>query len=165
MARRRFSRDRSGRFHPHLGRSEQELLEDLPRQARSSLVAEDPAASRLFPVAYPDNDEAEAEYRSLMGEGLLAHHQHALDTLAATAGADSVDEDELQQWMGALEVLRLLLGTQLEVSEDMTEIDPTDPQAQHYAVYGYLSMLQGEIIEVLSGALDGRHTSNPGEEG
>jgi hypothetical protein len=54
-------------------------------------------------------------------------------------------------------VLRLVLGTQLDVSEDMTEINADayadDVEAQQYFVYGYLSMLQGEIIDTLAQAL------------
>ncbi|MHB8681394.1 MAG: DUF2017 family protein [Acidimicrobiales bacterium] len=151
--RRRFTRDRQGRFHPHLGAQERELLEALPREAQGLLVKGEPAAARLFPVAYPDDPVAEADYEALMGEGLLARHQGALDTLAQTAGADSLDEDELHQWLGALEVLRLVLGTELDVSEDVAEIDALDPRAPQYAMYAYLSMLQGEIVEVLAASL------------
>ncbi|MHB8329194.1 MAG: DUF2017 family protein, partial [Acidimicrobiales bacterium] len=94
--RRRFARDRQGRFHPRLEPPEQELLGSLPRQAQSLLAEDDPAAARLFPVAYPGDADAESDYRSLMGGALLARHQYALDTLASTAASASIDEDELQ---------------------------------------------------------------------
>ena len=92
----------------------------------------------------------------MMGDQLLEHHHRALDTMVSTVDAATIDVDELAGWLGAVEVLRLLLGTQLDVSEDMTEIDPfdsDDPLADQFTVYQYLSMLQNEIVEALSAAL------------
>lgn len=146
----RFIRDRDGRFHPNLEPTEQDLLAELPGQAMGLLTEDEPSARRLYPVAYPDDEQAEKDYRSVMGETLQARHRAVLDTMAETARAESIDEPELMQWMGALEVLRLVLGTQLDVTEDMAEIDALDPRAPQFAVYAYLSMLQGEIIEALA---------------
>lgn len=152
-SRRRFSRDRQGRFHPRLDRSEQELLESVARQAQEVLVADDADTTRLYPLAYPDDAQAQSEYREMMGQGLRDRHQHSLDTLAVTASAETIDESELQQWMGALEVVRLVLGTRLDVQEDVEEIDALDPRAGQYALYAYLSVLQGEIVEALAALL------------
>ena len=61
-----------------------------------------------------------------------------------------------------MEVLRLLLGTQLDVSEDMAELDPLDPldaedpRTDQLTVYQYLSMLQNEIVDALSLHCPGR---------
>ncbi|HLI75174.1 MAG TPA: DUF2017 family protein [Acidimicrobiales bacterium] len=151
--RRRFVRDRDGRIRPGLDRTGRQLLQSLPRQAQGLLEHDDPSAARVFPVAYPDDERAEAEYRETIGSQLLQRHQRALDTLAATVDSPTVDEDELRQWLGALEILRLVLGTQLDVSEDMTEVSPFDPQAQQLAVYQYLSILQGEIVDTLAESL------------
>jgi len=151
--RRRFWRDRHGRIRPGLEDPERDLLRMLPDQARELVDHDDPAAKRLFPVAYLDDEAAQADYRDMMGTSLLEHHQHALDTLVATVDAPTIDADELQAWLGAVEVLRLLLGTQLDVSEDFTEIDPADPRADQFTVYQYLSMLQNEIVDTLAAAL------------
>jgi hypothetical protein len=153
IGRRRFVRDHEGRVRPGLDRAGRELLRSLPRQAQTILEHDDPSAARLFPVAYPGDDRAEREYREMMGSQLLQRHQQALDTLATTVDAPSVDDDELRQWLGALEVLRLVLGTQLDVSEDMIDLDPVDPQASQFAVYQYLSILQSEIVDTLAEAL------------
>jgi|SRR5579884_2225 len=150
---RRFARDAQGRFHPRLRTLEQQLLENLPRQAQMLLVDDDPSTERLFPPAYLGDAEAEAEYRSLMADSLRTRHQLALDTLAATAGEETIDEEQLQMWMGALEVMRLVLGTQLDVTEDMDAVDPSDPRIEQFAVYQYLSMLQDEIVGALTTAL------------
>lgn len=151
--RRRFTRDRQGRFHPRLSPQERELLEGLPAQAQELLAARDASTKRLFPVAYPDDPAAEREYQTLVGESLLDHHRHALDCLAQTATAETVEVGELEQWMGALEVLRLVLGTQLDVTEDMTSVDPEDPRAPGLALYGYLSLMQEEVVAALAGML------------
>lgn len=154
MSRRRhFGRDRDGRFRPRLEAGERELLASVARQAQELLAADDPDTGRLYPVAYPEDAEAQAEFMALMGDGLRDRHQRALDTLAATADADVLDEGELQQWMGALEVMRLVLGTRLDVEEDMQQIDALDPRAGQYALYAYLSVLQGDIVDALADLL------------
>jgi len=153
IGRRRFARDRHGRIRPGLEAPERELLRMLPEQARELVAHDDHSAQRLFPVAYPDDEAAQTDYREMMGTQLLEHHQQALDILLATVDAATIDTDELHGWLGAVEVLRLLLGTQLDVSEDMTEVDPADPRADQLTVYQYLSMLQNEIVDTLAAAL------------
>jgi len=149
-------RDRHGRIRPGLEAPERELLRMLPEQARELVDHDDPTAQRLFPVAYPDDAAAQNDYHEIMGTQLLEHHQQALDAMMATVDEPTIDADELAGWLGAVEVLRLLLGTQLDVSEDMVDmdpIDPDDPRADQFTVYQYLSMLQNEIVEALSAAL------------
>jgi Domain of unknown function (DUF2017) len=153
VSRRRFTRDRHGKFHPRLSEEERELLEALPSQALALLAAKDESTRRLFPVAYPDDPGAEREYQALVGESLLGRHRRALDTLIQGARADTVDHGELEQWMAALEVLRLVLGTKLDVQEDIDRIDPADPRAPELALYAYLSMLQEEVVFALAGTL------------
>jgi hypothetical protein len=50
----------------------------------------------------------------------------------------------------ALNQLRLVLGTRLDVTEDVYEtvIDPLDPDASDLAVYLYLTWLQEQFVEV-----------------
>ena len=149
-------RDRHGRIRPGLEAPERDLLRMLPEQARELVDHDDPTAQRLFPVAYPDDAAAQHDYHEMMGTQLLDHHQQALDAMMATVDEPTIDADELAGWLGAVEVLRLLLGTQLDVSEDMVDmdpIDPDDPRADQFTVYQYLSMLQNEIVEALSAAL------------
>jgi hypothetical protein len=155
ITRRRFARDRHGRIRPGLEEPERQLLRMLPEQARELVDHDDPTAKRLFPVAYLDDEAAQSDYHEIMGAQLLEHHRHALDTLMATVDAPTIDIEELHTWLGAIEVLRLLLGTQLDVSEDMAEVDPADPRADQLTVYQYLSMLQNEIVDTLAAALPG----------
>jgi hypothetical protein len=140
---------------------EQQLLEMLPRQVQELLERDDPSTARVFPVAYTDDAKAEADYREMMGAQLLNQHQRALDTLSSTAGAASLDEGEIHEWLDALEVLRLVLGTQLDVSEDGAMVEETDPRATEFTIYHYLSMLQGEIVDALAAALPDAGTAGP----
>ena len=75
--------------------------------------------------------------------------------LEETIDAEHLDEDQLLAWMRALNHVRLVLGTRLDVTEDGDErpMSPRDPRAPAFAVYDYLTYLQGEIIDALSSAL------------
>ncbi len=45
--------------------------------------------------------------------------------------------------------MRLALGVVLEVTEDEPVIDPSDPRAQGFELYQWLTWLQGSLVEVL----------------
>ena len=42
----------------------------------------------------------------------------------------------------------------LEVTEDDTEIDPKDPRAPGFELYGWLTWLQGSLVEELLGDME-----------
>jgi hypothetical protein len=112
----------------------------------------DPVLERLFPVAYPEDRDRETEYRLLAQGELLDSHLAALTALEETVDASRLDEEGLLAWMRALNEVRLVLGVRLEVTEEGDErpSDETDPRAPAFAVYDYLTWLQGEIIEALA---------------
>ena len=50
--------------------------------------------------------------------------------------------------MGAVNDIRLVIGTKLDVSEDPSfDIDEDDPDAQAHAIYTYLGWLLEQIVE------------------
>jgi Domain of unknown function (DUF2017) len=155
VAARRIQRDRKGRYRLRLPQEERELLQSLPEQMRDVLRTDDPALRRLFPPAYPDDPEADDEFRRLMREELLEGKLAALRIVEETAGADHLTGQQLEGWLGALESLRLYLGTQLDITEEVYErdLDPADPAAPALALYGYLSWLQEEAVAALSSSL------------
>ena len=156
MFRARIRRTKDGRFSLRLGEDERALLARLPGEMRELLAGgDDPALQRLFPPAYVSEAEHEAEYRKLMGGDLAASHVAALDVMEATANADELDIDQLTAWMRALNEIRLVLGTRLDVSEedDWFDVDDADPRAPAYALYGYLGALQVDVVDALSQAL------------
>ncbi len=110
-----------------------------------------PSLRRLFPPAYPRDDEAERSYIDVTRAGLLEHHREALQLLAETADAKSLDSEQVQGWMTAINDIRLVLGTVLDVRED-GEL-PGGQLTQQMLYYYYLSSLQTELVEFLSGWL------------
>jgi len=157
MLARKIRRTRNGELQVRLSHDERDLLRSLPGQLRQLLAdePEDPSLRRLFPPAYTTDDDREAEYRRLMGDDLQERLLAALAVLEETAGAERLTEDQASGWLSALNSLRLVLGTRLDVSEDMlgSEVDPSDPSAPLLALYGYLSWLEEQVVEALAGGL------------
>jgi hypothetical protein len=154
--RRRFVRQGDGTYTVRLEDEERELLGDLPGHLASLVEAEpdDPWLQRLFPAAYPKDPEREAEWRLLMSVDLHDRRQEQLRTLAATAGATSVTEEELLGWAQAINDLRLYLGTRLDVSEETGIEDLDDEDDQHlFVLYSWLGALQEETVVALSESL------------
>ena len=150
----RIKRTRKGDFQLRLPIEERDLLRSLPGQLRDLLGTDDPSLHRLFPPAYTDDaeHEHEDEYRRLMGDELEEHHRQALVIMEETIDAERLDEEQLTGWLGALNQLRLVLGTRLDVSEDMyeQEMDPADARAPAFALYSYLGWLQEQAVAALA---------------
>jgi Domain of unknown function (DUF2017) len=156
MAKRGIKRDRkAGGYLLNLPPEERALLRSLPAQFRDVLQTDDPSLRRIFPPAYTDDDDANDEFQRLMREELLEGKLAALAIVEQTAGADHLTGEQLEGWLGALESLRLFLGTQLDVTEETyaIELDPDDPSAPALALYSYLSWLQEQAVEALSSSL------------
>lgn len=147
----RFKRLRGGGYKVRLPEGERELLASLPGQVVELLDAEDPSTFRLFPPAYTDDPARNDEYRRFMGDDLQARRRKALALLEETAGGDRLDEEQANGWLSALNDLRLVLGANLGITEetDVDEVAPDDPRAPGFALYGYLTFLQGELVEAL----------------
>jgi len=145
---------RDGRFRVELAPEERAVLASLPAQLVDALDAGEETLFRLFPPAFPEDAEADRAYRSLVGRSLEDGKLRALAELERTARATSLDEEELGAWLGALESLRLALGTQLDVTEHGAPLDLDDPDAPRLALYQWLSWLQDEVVAALSEGLD-----------
>jgi hypothetical protein len=152
-----FDRDRvkrrgQGRYQVKLRANERALVADLLTQLREQLLAstDDPAVRRLFPPAYPDDPERDAGYQVLTRDELLEHRLAALDTVESSLDGDELDEEGMTAWMGTLNSLRLVLGTRLDVDEDLPTLDSADPLAPAYAVYEYLGWLLSQVVDALS---------------
>jgi hypothetical protein len=157
MGSRRIKRNRSGSYEMRLPDGERTLLLDLVKQLRTALTegadGSDTSLRRLFPTAYVDDAERDAEYQELVHDDLLERRLAALDVVEETANAARLEEEQLLAWMGAVNDLRLVLGTRLDVSEDMDHnLDADDPTAFPLAVYDYLSMLLETIVAAASRA-------------
>jgi hypothetical protein len=124
-------------------------------QLRPLLSGEGPADERtvrLFPPAYVDDDEADADYQRFMREELVISHLTALDTVEASLDATELSEAQLMAWMSSVNSVRLVLGTMLDVSEelDIGDVPEGVPDVESYALYAYLSGLLGEMIDAVN---------------
>jgi hypothetical protein len=148
----RVKRTRRGDFELRLPVGERELLRSLPEQLRQALPTDDAGVGRLFPPAYMDDPEREAEYRRMVRQDLVAEHLQALEVMEETIDAKRLSEEQLTSWLGALNDLRLVLGTRLNVSEEtyQEEMDPEAPDTPAYALFFYLGWLEEQIVEALA---------------
>jgi hypothetical protein len=151
-------RTADGAFVLRLGLEERALLRKLTAELEVLLATEpeDPSLRRLRPAAYEDED-VEREYRALTGSELESLRQENLRALQETAGRERLEEGDLDHWLAALNDLRLVLGTRLDVTEDefADGFDPTAPHAYELAVYAFLTWLQEAAVEAASSHLGG----------
>jgi hypothetical protein len=148
-------RRRDGRYELRIGPAERDLLRSLGPQMRELLgTDDDPAVGRLFPVAYPEerDGDRETEYRLLVRDELRESHRAALGVIEESVDAERLDEDQAMAWMRGLNSVRLVLGTRLGITEEGDERpdDEEDPRIGAFALYDFLTALQGELIEALS---------------
>lgn len=152
-------------LHP----AEVAVLRDLAAQVDELLAGglpehgADPVRDRLFPRAYldPTEDEAETDFQAMVHEDLVRAKSQAVAALVASLdvgreGRDEalevrLDPEQVAQWVGALNDLRLALGVALGVTEEMPEVAAEDPRAPGLELYGWLTYLQGELVEQLLG--------------
>jgi hypothetical protein len=130
------------------------LLDELDAVLDGAAGPDDEVLRRLRPAAYPDDVDAEAEYRALTEASLRTERGERIAAcradLAASADIDLGDPDAGRRWVQVLNDLRLALGTRLGVTEDDDrEIDPHDPQAQSRVVYYWLTGLQDSVVQGL----------------
>ena len=163
----RIVRARGGVLELSLSPEERDLLRSLPEQLRSLYELgpddTDPVRGRLFPRAYldPTAEDAEREWRDLVHPELVRDRLASLDQLL-TALDDERDArrgnvvislvgESVGALLSVLNDARLALGTQLGVTDDLDydAFDPDDPRAAGFAAYGWLTYLEGELVEAL----------------
>jgi hypothetical protein len=151
MAKRMVRRGHDGTFQLRIGDDERDLIASLAGQLRELLTSDETdGTQRLFPPGYANDADREQEYQQLTHDELLTKRLASVDIVEQTVNETALDEDQLSAWMGAVNDLRLVLGTRLDVSEDMDDIELDDPRAPAFAVYHYLTHLLGEIVHALS---------------
>lgn len=111
---------------------------------------DDPVLERLLPTAYRDDDAAAADFRRYT-DGELRTRKRAdaaalLASLPQAKGRVDLDRDACDHWLGALNDMRLALGTALDVHEEDGEPDEDDPRWQPLQVYGWLGWLQESLL-------------------
>jgi hypothetical protein len=150
------SKRADGDFDLRLGAVERRLLTDVCAELRGMIDGrdDDPLLRRLFPTAYADDAEHEAFYQQMAHDELRDRKIAALETVERTAGNDTVTAGDLDQWLMAVNAVRLALGTRLDVSEDWgpEDVDEDDPDFPAHVVYDYLGRLLDSIVREMSRA-------------
>ena len=120
---------------------------------------DDPALRRLLPDAYAD-ETMSGEFRRLMDGELRRQKTEALDEMyaAVEGSADSgiklrLAPQQAETWLQALNDIRLVLGTRLDVTEDLEDrwanLAPDDPNTALLAAYEWLGWLQESVVLAL----------------
>jgi len=127
----------------------------------------DAVSRRLFPRAYldPTEEEAEAEWQSVVHDDLVESRLGAmtdvvrsLDNAVAVEGEKGarevlLDDEQAAHWMGVLNDARLAVGTALDVTAewDFDALDPSDPSYELHALYAWMTELLGALLGVIAG--------------
>ena len=154
-------RGRDGQYRLRFDDDVRDLLRGIPVQLRQLLgqERESQALRRLFPPAYADQPELEAEYQRLMGDDLLQRRLDAIEVMETSIEARQLDESQLHAWLATLHDFRIVLGTALDVTEDLydQQIPPDDPRLPGLALYEALTELESEFVHGLSSGLPEGH--------
>jgi hypothetical protein len=147
--------------------AEAEAIGDLARSVRIVLDAplpppgDEAARDRLFPRAYldPTEDAAELAFQAAVHADLAAGRIAALDGLIDDLEAAErvrggvrvvLDADRVGLWVGAINDLRLTLGTRIGVADDDPEYaGPVAADAGDVGLYHWLTGLQEGLISYL----------------
>ena len=136
----------------------------------ATTIPEDPVLARLFPTAYPDDEESAADFRRFteggLRDGKAAVAGMIIDTLEDAGLPPELDEEglmidveltrsEAEAWMRAFTDIRLALATRLGVEADDEDywhsLPDDDPRAQAHDIYEWVGFLQESVIEALTG--------------
>ena len=127
-------------------------LAKMLNMSGSTQISEDPALARLFPNGYSDDEHASADFRRFTEQDLRAQKLAALtsvrDSLSDWTGKSSITAQQAQDWLKAINDLRLVLGTRLEITDEVETDFEADEPGIH--LYNYLTYLQGTLIDCLN---------------
>ena len=108
---------------------------------------------RLFPVAYPDDDEKEAEYQRLMREELVTSRMSAIESVTSALDPERTElmsEGETIAFLQSINAIRLVLGTMLGITDDESADDADVGGTPEHQLYDYLRWLLEWTVRALS---------------
>jgi hypothetical protein len=159
-----FARRRDGGVDVTLAEHEATLVRSIVDQMDQVLEEPEgnPHTIRLFPLAYRDDADAQADFARLMTGELLDGKRNAIRSVTGTLDRGGIKRgswrvrltpDEAQDWLAVLNDARLTLGTRLDVTEQTydREIDPDDPNAMGHEIFRYLGYLEEWLVDALMG--------------
>ncbi len=108
---------------------------------------------RLFPTAYPDDDEKEAEYQRLMREELVTSRMSSIETVKGALDPERttpLDEGETIAFLQSVNAVRLVLGTMLGITDDDAADEADELNTPEHHLYDFLSWLLEWTVRALS---------------
>lgn len=138
-----------------------EILGQVPDWLSSvGRAGSDPAADRLTPHAYLDDEEAGAEFDRLMlpelEEGRAHDRQVFIQCLErASQGKTVLSAEEVFSVLRVLDEGRLVMAARLGVDSDLWEPEPELDGSPELHLYHLLGWLQDTLIEAAESLLSG----------
>ena len=141
-----------------------DALEDLLDFSGPTTEPDDPVLARLFPTAYPDDEEAAGDFRrfteSTLRDGKADAAATIIDTLEESGLPPEpvdglfidveLDPQAAMTWMRSFTDMRLAIATRLGVEEGDEEywasLTDDDPRAQVHDIYDWLGYLQETLV-------------------
>jgi hypothetical protein len=144
-------------------------LEALLDFSGPTTAPDDPVLARLFPTAYPDDEEAAGEFRRFtegsLRDGKARNAVLIIDQLEEAGLPPELDEDGLwidvelgpadaNAWMRSFTDIRLALATRLGVEDGDEEywasLSDDDPRTHVHDIYEWVGYLQETLVAALS---------------
>jgi Domain of unknown function (DUF2017) len=130
---------------------------------------DDPVLARLFPTAYPDDEEAAGEFRRFtegaLRDGKARSASLIIDQLEEAGLPPELDEDglwldvelgagEANAWMRSFTDIRLALATRLGIEEGdedyWVSLPDDDPRTHVHDIYEWVGYLQETLVAALT---------------
>ena len=144
-------------------------LEELLDFSGPTTEPEDPVLARLFPNAYPADDEAAGEFRRFTESGLRdGKVRGAMSVIAALEEAglpEDIDDEAVyvdvelaasaaMEWLKSFTDIRLALATRLGIEEGDEDywrgLPEDDPRSHVHDIYEWVGYLQETLVESLA---------------
>lgn len=152
-----FDDGRGAQYRLNLDAEERHLLGRLLGELKELLTSDAdertaPLLHRLFPPAFHDDPEKEAEYQRLMREELVASRVAAVDSVSTLLNEDgrTFGEGETMALMQSVNAIRLVLGTLLDITDDESAEDADENDSPEHSLYSYLGWLLEWTVRALS---------------
>nr|WP_227464127.1 DUF2017 domain-containing protein [Nocardioides lijunqiniae] len=149
-------------------REDQDPFEAMMDFSGPTTEPEDPVLARLFPTAYPADEEAASEFRRFtegaLRDGKAAAACSIIDTLEDAGLPEQLTEDGLmidveldeptaETWLRSFTDVRLALASRLGIEEGDEQVwydlPDEDPRRQAHDIYEWVGYLQETLVDAL----------------
>lgn len=139
----------------HLESDERDLLVRLMGELKELLTGpeDNVLIGRLFPEAYPDDEEKEAEYQRLMRDELVESRLASINSVTNTLGPEGpslLNESEVFAFLQSVNAIRLVLGSMLGITDDESADEADEKDTSEHDLYDFLGWILEWTVRSLS---------------